>query len=675
MDANLKMVEDIARISVDNTPLILVKPTGGDNHGGGVQIDKGSDEYNALQTLVDKIKNPPSCGDADTQTIQGIALLSPGDTFRKAAINLGGRLPTPAEEQAVTSDDALDAAMDGLMKEDTFLERIREMFNDSILTDRWDRGNDGLYLVDEKDFPNIKTIKDGDYMGVSQRQVAKALAREPLNLIAYVVQQDRPISEMLTAPYVAVNPFDAAVYGVSGYQDPTNENEFKEVQLNTYDNGKGSTAIPHAGVLTTNAFLNRWPTTPTNRSRGRARQVYKSFMAFNVLKLSERPVDASKVSAVDNPTMNSPLCKVCHQVIDPVAGDFRGWREDGDYAHFSKGADWHVDMRAPGFGTTQLPPESYDGGLQWLAQQIVADPRFAISVVRTVYTGITGHEPLAYPTDPTQPDFKDQLAAWDAQDSFFRSAVQALTDSNMNLKAVVKKVVKSPYFRAATSSNPRPAQNADIGTGHLLTPEMLNRKIHAVTGVYWGYFDGDGNRRDWLNKETYQNYFIFYGGMDSDSVITHLKQPNGTVAAVAGRMANEMSCALTAWDFTKPADQRTFFTVDPTLIPESAGNEVPASVTAIKKNIAQLHHRFWGDQVDENSPEVQRTYQLFLDTYRELLKNDVKDIPYWCQGRWDRVTGQELPDKQVIDSDPNHTIQAWQAVMAYLMMDYKFIYE
>ncbi|MEZ4294328.1 MAG: DUF1592 domain-containing protein [Polyangiaceae bacterium] len=673
LDVNLAMLEEISRVDVDGQPLILVKPTGGNNHGGGVVIEEGSEEYEALKTLVDKIKSPPDCGEVDSQSIEGVTLLSPGQTFRKAAIHLVGRLPTADENKAVTSDDALDEALDGLMQEDAFLERVREMFNDSILTDRYDRFNDGLNIINENDFPKVEDVKDGNgYSNIQRRQIARALAREPLNLVAYVVQQDKPITEILTAPYVVVNPFNAEVYGVSGFVDPTNENEFKEAQLTTYD----GTAVPHAGVLTTAAFLNRWPTTPTNRSRGRARQVFKSFLAFNVLKISERPVDASKITAVDNPTMNSLACSVCHQYIDPVAGHFRGWAENGDYTKFYEGADWHNDMVSPGFNGEQMPPDSYDSGLAWGASQMVKDPRFVIAMVHTVYTGITGKEPLPYPSD-TEADYKDKLAAWDAQDAFFRQASAALIASDYNLKTVVKAVIKSPYFRATGVTTTPPARLADMGSGRLLTPEMMNRKIRAITGVYWGYFDGDGIRRDRLHKETGENYFLLYGGMDSSSVIKHLETPNGTVAAVSNRMANDLSCSLTAWDFTKSAEARRFFPlVDPTIVPESAGNEVPASVTLIKQNIAYLHHLILGEDLTENDPEVQRTYQLFLDTWHELSDAQAgEDLQWWCRGRWDPSTGNDLPEEIHINKDPSYTIRSWMAVMSYLMMDYKFIYE
>ncbi|MBK8254312.1 MAG: DUF1592 domain-containing protein [Polyangiaceae bacterium] len=674
LDVNLKMLEDISRVDVDGKPLILVKPIGGDSHGGGEVLEEGSEEYENLKTLVDKIKNPPDCGDVDTQSIQGVINLSPAQTFRKAAIHLAGRLPTADEAKKVNSEEALDEALDGLMKEDLFLERIREMFNDSILTDRFDRYNDGLFVVNADDFPKVQDVRDGNgYDNYQRRMISKALAREPLNLVAYVVQQERPITEILTADYVAVNGWNGEVYGVGGFANPENENEFKEAKLTTYD----GTAVPHAGVLTTGSFLIRWPTTPTNRSRGRARQVFKSFLAFNVLKISERPVDASKITAVDNPTMNSLACSVCHQYIDPVAGFFRGWSENGDYTKFYVDADWHNDMVSPGFNGDQMPPDSYDAGLAWGASQMVKDPRFVIAMVHTVYTGITGREPLAYPSDDTAADYKDRLAAWDAQDAFFREASDALIADNYNLKTVVKAVIKSPYFRASGAVNVSQAKLADMGSGRLLTPEMLNRKIRAVTGVYWGYYDGDGYRRDMLHRETGENYFVFYGGMDSNSVIKHLELPNGTVAAVASRMANEMACKVTAWDFTKTPESRRFFPlVGPEIVPESAGNEVPASVTLIKQNIAYLHHLILGENVTEDSPEVQRTYQLYLDTWHELAAaGGNPDLPYWCRGQWDAATGAELPEEQRIYEDPSYSLRSWQAVMTYLLMDYRFLFD
>ena len=283
---------------------------------------------------------------------------------------------------------------------------------------------------------------------------------------------------------------------------------------------------------------------------------------------------------------------------------------------------------------------------------------------------------MPYPQDTTAADFEDKLVAWQAQDAFLRTTSELLEKNKFNAKVVVKQIIKSPYFRAAAGTNPSTTQLTDIGTGHLLPPEMLNRKIHAITGAWWGDYNDDGTHNDRLSRETYQNYFILYGGMDSDSVISHIKQPNGTVAAVATRMANEMSCGLTAFDFTRSADQRRFFPlVDRNVVPESAGSEVAGSVKAIKQNIAYLHHLFLGENLKEGDAEVERTYKLFLDTWHELGAAQSPDLQWWCQGRWDPTTGKDLDQAVIIDSDPDFTIRSWMAVMSYLMMDYKFIYE
>jgi hypothetical protein len=362
-------------------------------------------------------------------------------------------------------------------------------------------------------------------------------------------------------------------------------------------------------------------------------------------------------------------------VIDPLAGSFRGWSEDGDYTKFYTDHQWHNDMLPAGFGGETMPPDYYKRGLPWLASQMVSDPRFAISAVYTAYEGITGHKPIHYPEDQAAPDFNDQLTAWNAQDAFFRLTADHFVKNDYNFKVIVKAIVKSQYFRAIAATNASDTQLTDIGTGRLLTPEMMARKIRAITGIHWGYFE-DGYRREMLGKETYQNYFILYGGMDSFNVISHLKQPNGTMAAVSTRMSNELACGLTAWDFTKAADKRRFFPlVDPTIVPESAGNEVPGSVTSIKQNIAYLHHLFLGENLKEDDAEVDRTYRkVFLETWRELNTAQNPELVWECRGRWDPSTGLELTGG-IIDDDPNYTIRSWMAVMAYLMMDYRFTFE
>ena len=332
-------------------------------------------------------------------------------------------------------------------------------------------------------------------------------------------------------------------------------------------------------------------------------------------------------------------------------------------------------MFPPGFGGTDLPPSSYTAALPWLASQIVADPRFVIAVVDTMYQGLTGHAPIPYPSDATAPTFADDLAAWQAQDTFLRATADAFQKANLDVKVVVKAVIKSPYYRgiappADTSASP--AILRDVGTGRLLTPEMLNRQIAATTGVRWRMPWDWANQHDWLLAD----YDLLYGGIDSDTVTQRLTTPNGVVAAVAQRMANEVSCSATAFDFSKP---RRAASSSPTSTsprcPQSAGHDVPGSVADIKKNIQYLHQRLLGETLADSDPELDRTYQLFLATWQELSTAGQASLIWQCQAQNDPTTGDPLPMGTTIGQDPSFTLRSWMTVVSYLLQDYKFLYE
>lgn len=674
VDANLKMLGEISQIEYQGQSELLLKPIGKMDHGGGKVIEEGGAEYQALQELMTMLKDGDSCEPPPNETLASVTTLTSQQTLRKATLNLVGRLPTKAETDQATNDGGLEKALDAIMTEQAFIDRLREIWNDILLTNKF-LAYDGyaLNFMNQDQYPGVIPFDDpmtpqDDEL---RPKVNYSLAREPLDLIGYVVKNDKPFTEILTANYTVVNYYSAMAYGIQGLSfDPNNYYEdLKEAQVVLSNTG---VALPHAGVLSTPVFLNRWTTTPTNLNRGRARRLFKFFLATDVLKIAERPVDATTVTAEDNPTRNSTLCNTCHKVIDPVAGAFRGYG-DFDYEELDPKAEWHNEMFPPGFGTETLPPSSYETALPWVAAEMANDPRFAINAVRVMYKGLTGHEALSYPADNKSPTFKQELAAWSAQDDFFRALALDFSANKSNLKRIVKKLILSPYFRA--ESAPKGTDQIllkDIGTGQLLTPEMLNRKIAAITGYRWRKPWDWENQHDWLRED----YEILYGGIDSDAVPARLTTPNGLIAAVAARMANETACRLTGYDFTKPKDQRLLFPHTELIeAPESAGHTVEGSVANIKKNIVYLHELFLGEKLTEADPEVERTYQLYLDTWRELETIGDDSVVWDCRGRWDPNTGADLPDAVIIDNDPNFTMRAWMAVITYLLSDWKFLYQ
>ncbi len=568
------------------------------------------------------------------------------------------------------------------MSEDAFYDRVIELYNDQLLTDRYMPDVGALDLLDQETYPGaywFESIVDVAEHDLARRLSNEAVSREALELIAHVVRNDRPFSEILTADYVVVNPWSAKVYGVNpSFQDPTNPKEFVEAKL---------PGIPHAGVLTTHMFMNRFPTTPTNRNRHRARTVFKLFLATDVLKLAERPIDPASVQDF-NPTREAAACNVCHGNIDPVAGALQNFDEMGRYA--PPDAGWYPEMFAPGFGDTALPTDKKLASEQWLAAQVAADPRFAASMVNILFFGLTGDEPLGEPTDPAATDYLAKLIAFDVQNAELSRIADAFAAANFDIKLVVREIVKSPYYRAKafepnwdaeTAASPEAieklAELAPVGTARFLTPEQLERKVRAVTGYPWQRSVNDTNYLLSFNE-----YRIFYGGIDSDTIIERMTVPNGIMSNVADRMANEVACWNTARDFTKPAATRALFPyVEPGFEPEDAnGFEIPAVTEAIRANIQYLHWHLLGEELGDDDPEIDRSYALFLEVWRDGkrgigLGEYVASLPGECQANIEFWSNQPLSDADRITNDPDYTIRAWMAVMTYLLGDYRFLHE
>lgn len=687
LEANLATVERLAKLEYEGEPWLIVKPTGGVEHGGGVQFDRDSDEYDAFVELVDRIRNPVVCeGDTINQDsyFADVELLDEVQTLRKASLTLVGRLPTPEEEMTVLNFgvEGLNQVLAGMMDEEAFFDRAVEIYNDYLLTDRYINDVDAIALLDGETYPGtywFEAIDDEAERNLARRRSNEAISREALELIAHVIREGRPFSEILTADYVVVNPWSAKVYGVNpSFADASDPNEFVEVQL---------PGIPHAGVLTTHMFMNRFPTTPTNRNRHRSRMVFKLFLATDVLKLAERPIDPTSIQDF-NPTREAAACTVCHANIDPVAGTMQNFDEMGRFVPPEGG--WYPEMFAPGFGDIALPTDQKTKSEQWLAKQIVADPRFAASMVNIVFEALTGHAPLTEPNDPAAPDYLAKLVAFDVQNAELSRIADAFVAADFDIELVFREIIQTPYFRAIgfapswdeeTAASPEAAQRLaelePVGTAQWLTPEQLERKIRAVTGYPWQRSVGSTNYLLSFNE-----YRIFYGGIDSDTIVERMRVPNGIMSNVSARMANEVACWNTARDFTKAAAVRNLFPyVEPGFEPEDAnGFEIPAVTEAIRANIQYLHQHLLGEELDIDDPEIDRTYALFLEVWRDgrrgigLGEYEV-GLPGECQANVEFWSDQPLSDNERITNDPNYTIRAWMAVMTYLLGDYRFLHE
>ena len=361
-------------------------------------------------------------------------------------------------------------------------------------------------------------------------------------------------------------------------------------------------------------FLLRYPTTATNRNRARSRWTYYHFLGVDIEKSAARTTDPDALADTDNPTLKNPACGVCHQLMDPVAGSYQNYGEEGMYrdewggmdslarlykrprdgseSPYREGDTWYRDMRKPGFGTDLAP--SADNSLQWLAKQIVADPRFAEATVKFWWPAIMRTEVTSPPEDQTDSDFAARLAAATAQQaevkrlaSDFRRGIEG--GKPFNGRDLLTEIVLSPWFRAESMAEADPVRKAALnlaGAERLLTPEELERKTEAITGYVWGrriaqnVEDGNASNLDAPRAER-SRYELMYGGIDSDGITVRAGDMTPLMAAVAQKHAIEVSCPIIQREFflLPDAERHIFGGIDATVSPVSE-RHLAAAITA-----------------------------------------------------------------------------------------------
>ncbi len=343
---------------------------------------------------------PPSEGFANPYEGQ-LELLTWNETLRKASLELTGKLPTERQAQTTAEQGqiGLEASLAEMMRDERFYDRMIELYNDRFLTDKYLGRENAIQLLDEDVYPNLRWFERKYPDDDGKAQVTNdSLARGPLELIAHVIATERPFTEILTANYTMANGYSQlSLVGLPDVPLGIGENpeRFREVQI---------PGIPHAGILTSAMFLNRFPTSDTNINRHRSRMTYWFFLDIDINKFGSRPVDASDDFG-ENPTLNNPTCTVCHTTMDPVAGLYMNWNESGEY---SGQGDWFGPdyILPPGFNGEALPDGSRKNALQWFAQRLADNPRFAQATVKTVFQGLTGQKILDI-TVPMTPEMAE----------------------------------------------------------------------------------------------------------------------------------------------------------------------------------------------------------------------------------------------------------------------------
>lgn len=720
---NQAMVAELADRTQDGLPLLVVKATASVPHGGGEQLLAGSRALAVLEETLERVKNPVACPDdapPPRPVSEGVTLLDDYQTLRKASLQLVGRPPNAAEVAAVDSGGlgALDAILMQQMTEPAFLERVREIYGDVLLTDGFRANNvynvGAPIIVDDVLYPSGSIAypasqPDWDWYNWDNQEgilLSEALAREPLEFFVRAVRDDQPVSQVLTAKHRLLNAYSARFFNVpykmyAAGTDPTTipgADEFVEVAHVPNINESGGQG-EYAGVLTTSAFLARYPTSPTNFNRKRARFVYKYFLDFDIMKSAPR-IDAATVNLEDEPTRRNPQCTGCHVRIDPLAGAFMNQDECGYVdANFYRPANGHKEgpcvnaegwvpadqMFPPGVGPAAgdvLSAQDRPKALEKLAEHIVKQDSFARSMATHLFVGLMSRPLLFAPTDPTVPGFAALDQAYEAEQAELDHLTAVLKAAELKLKPVVIAIIKSNHFRAGQADTANRAELAGHGGGSLTNVEIFDRKITAVTGVRWrphlrtsreviGVYDGT----DDAILQSRQMYKNLYGGTDSsaDGVKVRQRLPSTLTAAVVEKMALQVSCEAVTRDFDKSiATRKLFPKVNHTLAPN--GDRLDPAQAPILQNLQYLHEWVLGERLALDDPELIASYNL-LSEARAALAAEAPgaDLGRPCANNMDTVTG--APVAGGTTTDPNYIIRAWQTVVAGMLMDFAFVFE
>ena len=763
-------------------------------HGGGEQVPVDSDDFTNMAHFLGLLGEEVATAALTPKTLfDTVMLASPRKTLRRAALIFAGRLPTDAEYAAVEHGDesVLRATVRGLMEGPQFHEFLLRASNDRLLTDRQaivitpDTG----HLLDFADEHYLRAKAAYDSGDRDSREfhdwydrVQFGFRRAPLELIAYVVENDRPYTEILTADYIMANPLAAKAYGASTrFDDPADVHEFRKSRITTYyrkgdgfetesdpfvmagrvlNPGSLRTHYPHAGILNTNAFLIRYPSTATNRNRARSRWTYYHFLGLDIEKSASRTTDPVALADTNNPTMNNPACTVCHSILDPVAGAFQNYGDDGyykdkwggldsldelykkgkvaamavqaeswegrqtlvwpltlaagtetltvmytndfydentgedgfvwldrltvvdahgdvlashefedleipvphwgtcgeaayndaterrDHVHlwngdhhcaffidvevptdgaysvevvawsigyheqygndgfarlsvtvnaYQLGDTWYRDMRTPGFSGMTAP--NSDNSVQWLARQIVADPRFAAATVKFWWPALMGREVARPPEDEADAGFEGQLLAANAQGAEVARLAQGFRGGfhggpAYNLKDLLVEMVFSKWFRADAVTDADPVRHAalrGVGAKRLLTPEELAHKTAAITGVQWERHTPLQPTHGRSLSALTDQYRLLYGGIDSDGVTERSRESTSVMAGVAKRHAVVVSCPVVMREFflLSEGDRQLFAGI----------NVLERDADAVKNKLVELHDKLLGVQV------------------------------------------------------------------------------
>ena len=503
-----------------------------------------------------------------------VAYLSPTEHLVRASMTLRGMRPSEEELARVAVEpDALGAIVDAYLESPEFGSVMKDLHAETLLV-RIDLAG--------------TTLRSKN--GVADRTAAEMSTafEEPLRLIEYVIEHDRPYSEIVTADYAISDPITAVVWGM------THSGSGEEVSH--WLDGR-----PVAGILSSSGLWARHISAGANFHRGRANLISSALLCFDFLHsdiMLDTTIDLADPQVVANALVANPSCAGCHQTLDPLASTLRGFQFGARYANYPVEMwrqQWVDDWDA---SASSHRPAAYFGQQAQTAvdvgRRIAADPRFP---------RCTAERFVSY---FTQVDREKVPFAWGAR------LAEQFVASGMNAKQLAKDIVLSDEFRVSHVTEGASDEEAEALHGMLRTrPEQLDRLFEDLTGFRWMTSStieinntpyGVAN----LLRGDFLGYRALAGGIDSYFVTRPTHTTNAVSSLLLRELARSAAGVVVEHDFT-PGAQRTLLAIE-------EGERAP---DAIRAEIARLHARVFGTLDAADSEAVTETYTLFASVLAE----------------------------------------------------------
>lgn len=487
----------------------------------------------------------------------GLAPLAAPRLLRRISLDVRGTLPSIEDLDAVEADPSrLRELASGYVNGPAFEDRFT-----SLLAERWHTVMD-TYEVGALDY-GMTTERSDEF--------AHAVGEEPLRLIAHVVHENLPWSEIVTADYTMTTPLLAEIWPLEPVEGA--EEEGTGWQKARYTDGR-----PAAGVLSTNGFYWRYVTNVSNKSRGRVAAISRLLLCTDILA---RPVvfERSQVLDPEEAIRTEPACVTCHVTVDPLAASMFGFWWTIQYNPYEM-QNYHPERERLGpellgtepgyFGTTM-------GGLVDVGYYLSQDPRFSKCAAESMAEQLW-HRPVG---------FED----YETVDTFWRS----FEEGGALPQPLLLDVLESESYQVGSFTEEATADTRarEVPT-RLLTPNQQRLLLGELAGLQWtqnGFTQLENDKVGFRDLA---------GGVDGYTVTSPQRSPGLTWVLANKRAAQAAAYTLVARDLGQP--EAAVLTVSPTARPGEAEFD------------AQLEALHWRLYAEHASPEwVTETGALWTD--------------------------------------------------------------